>query len=100
MRFLLKNSNGEHSISYTMLVSTFLVLTLWLLLSITSSIFGIEIREFPFEGATLWFGSVSALYFGRRYTERTTKSVLDETTKKEEKEKEPKSMNGSNGSGH
>lgn len=65
--YLLKDSNGVKSVSYTMMVYTFLICTIWLLLSIFETIGGWDVREFSAEAASLWFGPIAALYFGRKW---------------------------------
>lgn len=65
--YLLKDSNGKKSASYTMMVYTFAVCTLWLALSIFNKIHHLEIREFDAGGASVWFAPIAALYFGRRW---------------------------------
>lgn len=68
MWYLLKDSGGNKSISYTMVVVTFSICTLWLFLSTFEQIGGWHIREFSAEEASLWFAPLASLYFGRRWT--------------------------------
>lgn len=65
--YLLKDSSGKKSVSYTMMVTTFIICTVWLLLSIFENIGGWDVREFSAEAASLWFGPICGLYFGRRW---------------------------------
>lgn len=65
--YLLKDSDGKKSVSYTMMVSTFVVLTIWLALSIFNKIHHLEIREFDAGSASVWFAPIAALYFGRKW---------------------------------
>jgi hypothetical protein len=67
--YLLKDSDGKKSVSYTMVLITFFVLTLWLSLSMFNKILNLEIREFDASGASLWFAPIATLYFGRRWTQ-------------------------------
>lgn len=68
MWYLLKDSSGTKSVSYTMVVVTFVICTLWLFLSTFEQIGGWHIREFSAEEASLWFAPLASLYFGRRWT--------------------------------
>ncbi len=69
MKFpLFKQSNGEPSASFTMMMIGFIVCTLWLLLSIVETIAGIPIREFDAATAMAYFTPLAMLYFGRRWT--------------------------------
>lgn len=81
--YLLKNSDGKKSVSYTMMVSTFLVCTLWLTLSIFSKIHHLEIRPFDAGDASVWFAPIAALYFGRKWQGRDdlVKAALDKSKK-------------------
>ena len=66
MWYLLRDSGGKPSVSYTMMLVTFLVCTIWLTLSIFESVAGLHVREFSAETATFWFSPTAALYFGRK----------------------------------
>jgi len=93
--YLLKNSDGKKSVSYTMLVATFAVLTLWLTLSIFAKIHHLEIREFDAGAATVWFAPIASLYFGRRWQiSGDTASLLK---KKEEEVVKNTESNGESG---
>lgn len=52
-----------------MVVVGFIVVTLWLLLSIFSKIGHIEIRPFSGSEAMSYFSPLAALYYGRRWQE-------------------------------
>jgi hypothetical protein len=65
--YLLSDSTGKKSVSYTMMVATFVVCTLWLGLSVFEKIHHLEIREFDAGGASVWFAPFAALYFGRKW---------------------------------
>ena len=84
MRFLLKDTNGKHSASYTMMIATFLVVLLWLLLSIFAKLGHIEIRAFSGAEAMQMLSHLYFLYFGRRYTD--TKNELAAKTETVSKE--------------
>jgi hypothetical protein len=64
---LLKNSSGQKSASFTMMIVGFIVVTLWLLVSIVAKVGHIEIREFSGSEAMAYFSPLAALYFGRRW---------------------------------
>lgn len=65
---LLEQSNGQKSVSFTMMIIGFFVITFWLFLSIVEEIAGIQIREFDGAEAMAYFTPLAALYFGRRWT--------------------------------
>lgn len=63
---LLKNTDGEKSVSFTMMVVAFTVVTLWLLVSVIAKIGHIEIRQFSGTEAMAYLGPILALYWGRK----------------------------------
>jgi len=65
--YLLNDSDGKKSVSYTMLVITFTVLTVWLTLSMFTKVFHVDIREFDPSGASIWFAPIATLYFSRKW---------------------------------
>lgn len=77
---LLKNSDGKSSITFTMMIIGFIVVTLWLLLSIVEKIAGIEIRQFNGTEAMLYLVPLYSLYAGRKQQDLKTLPV----NKKEE----------------
>lgn len=93
--YLLKNSDGKKSVSYTMLVATFAVLTLWLTLSIFAKIHHLEIREFDAGSATVWFAPIASLYFGRRWQANGVEAAS--LKKKEEETVKNTESNGESG---
>lgn len=76
--YLLKDSDGKKSVSYTMLVITFVVCTVWLSLSMFQKVFHLDVREFDASGASMWFAPIAGLYFGRRWTQARLASELEE----------------------
>lgn len=68
----LKNTSGQKSASFTFVVVGFVVVTVWMLLSIFSKIGHIEIREFDGATAMTYLSPLLALYFGRRWNETKT----------------------------
>jgi hypothetical protein len=64
-----KNQKGFTLIE-TLVVVGFIVVTLWLLLSIFSKIGHIEIRPFSGSEAMSYFSPLAALYYGRRWQEK------------------------------
>lgn len=70
--YLLKDSDGKKSVSYTMLVLTFLVCTTWLSLSMFQKVFHLDIREFDAGGASIWFAPIATLYFSRKWQQAQT----------------------------
>lgn len=67
MWYLLRDSNGKKSVSYTMMVVTFVACTLWLNLSMFESVFHLNVREFDASGASMWFAPIATLYFSRKW---------------------------------
>lgn len=68
--YLLRDSDGKKSVSYTMLISTFFILTLWLSVSMFNKIHHLEVRPFDAGDASVWFAPIAALYFGRKWQTR------------------------------
>lgn len=66
---LIKHSGGQESVSFTMLVIGFLTVTMWMLLSIFESLFGLQIREFSGSEAMSYLTPLCLLYFARRWKE-------------------------------
>lgn len=66
---LLKQSDGRPSASFTMMIVAFVVVTLWLLVSIVEEAFGLTIREFSGAEAMSYFTPIATLYFSRRWTD-------------------------------
>ena len=76
---LLKNSSGQKSASFTMMIVGFSVVTLWLLVSIVARIGHLEIRPFSSAEAMSYFSPLALLYFGRRFQDGKTATNLPET---------------------
>lgn len=72
---LFQNAEDKKSISFTMLAVGFGVITLWLFLSIFSTIAGIEIRPFNSAEAMAYFSPLGLLYWGRKWS--SDKAVVD-----------------------
>lgn len=72
---LLKNSDGKSSVTFTMMIIGFIVVTLWLLLSIVEKIAGFEIRPFNGSEAMLFFSPLLAAYLGRKQQDLKTLPV-------------------------
>lgn len=66
MAFLLNNSEGKPSLSYTMVYTAFCVSLLWYLVSIVNVP---HIRAFDVTVATGFLSPLLALYFGRRWSD-------------------------------
>lgn len=80
MWYLLKDSSGKKSISYTMVVVTFTVCTVWMSLSMFQKVFHLDIRAFDATAATIWFAPLAGLYFGRRWQQGQAGSSLTTVT--------------------
>ena len=65
----LKNSSGQKSASFTMMIVAFSVVTLWLLVSIVAKIGHLEIRPFSGSEAMSYLTPILLLYYGRRQSE-------------------------------
>ena len=62
----LKNSDGQPSFSFTMVAISFASVTLWLLLSIVTTLGPLHIRPFSGAEAMAYLSPIFALYYGRR----------------------------------
>lgn len=67
---LLKQSDGRPSVSFSMMLISFAVITLWLTASIVEQAWGLQIREFSAAEAMAYFTPIATLYFSRRWTDR------------------------------
>jgi hypothetical protein len=68
MSLLLKNSDGKPSLSYTMVYTSFVVSLIWFALSV----FKIpHVKDFDVTTVTGFLTPLMALYFGRRWNEKT-----------------------------
>ncbi len=65
----LKNTAGQPSASLTFSFIGFIVVTLWLVVSIVAKIGNLEIRQFDSAQAMGYLLPLLALYFGRRWTD-------------------------------
>lgn len=63
---MLKNTDGQKSASFTMMIIAFAAVTLWLIASIVQKIGHFEIRPFSGTEAMAYLGPILALYWGRR----------------------------------
>ena len=63
----LKNTAGAPSASFTMMIIGFIVVTLWLFVSIVAKIGHLEIIPFSGSEAMNYFSPFALLYFGRRW---------------------------------
>lgn len=77
---LLKQSDGKKSASFTMMVIAFVVITLWLFISIIEEAWGLTFRAFSSTDAMAYFSPLLALYFGRRWTEKDNGNNHEQTT--------------------
>ena len=77
MAFLLKNSEGNPSLSYTMVYTTFFVSLLWYLVSIINVP---HIRAFDVTVASGFLSPLLALYFGRKWTDSKNNTTTPATS--------------------
>lgn len=82
--YLLRDSNGKKSLSYTMVVWAFFAVLSWMVVSIAEEPLGIKIREFSGSESALFLSPIYALYFGRKHT----KTKAGENTEEESTETE------------
>lgn len=78
MNLWMKDTSGKPSASLTLAFIGFVVVTLWLVVSIIAKIGHLEIRAFDGTQASMYLVPLLALYFGRRYTDG--KTTLDSLT--------------------
>lgn len=64
----IKNSQGEPSASLTMALIAFIMVTLWLLVWLIATPFGVPVPVFEAATAMAYLSPILALYFGRRWT--------------------------------
>ncbi len=76
----LKNTAGQPSASLTFAFIGFIVVTLWLVVSIIAKVGNFEIRQFDSGSAMGYLLPLLALYFGRRWTDGKG-GTLDTTPK-------------------
>lgn len=63
---MLKNTDGQKSASFTMMIVAFVIVSLWLVISIVAKIGSVEIRPFSGSEAMAYLTPMLALYWGRR----------------------------------
>ena len=69
--YLLKDTDGKKSISFTMVFAGFGAVTLWLVVSIAEELLGIKIREFSGTEALAYLAPIFSIYFGRKQQKNT-----------------------------
>jgi len=70
--YLLKDTDGKKSISFTMVFAGFGAVTLWLVVSIAEELLGIKIREFSGTEALAYLAPIFSIYFGRKQQKNAT----------------------------
>lgn len=68
MRIFIKNSEGQPSVSLTMVVVSFGIVTLWLVAWLIGVTLGHPVPEFDATAAMAYLTPQLGLYFGRKYT--------------------------------
>lgn len=68
--FFLKNAKGEPSVSLTMVFWAFIFTSILYILNAFEAIGPIKLRPFDVAATGVYFSSVCALYFGRKFTDR------------------------------
>lgn len=76
---LFKGSDGKESVSFTMMLIGFAVVTLWLLISIVEKVAGLEIREFNSSEAMAYFTPLCLLYFSRKWSDASLSKTIKVT---------------------
>ncbi len=69
MNLWIKDTTGKPSSSLTFATCGFIIVAVWLVLSIFAKIGKIDIRPFSGSDAMLFLTPILALYFSRRYTD-------------------------------
>lgn len=77
-KLYLKNKEGDHSVSLTMVVISFTVVTLWLCLWVTLTAFDLTVPAFDATSAMAYLTPILMLYFGRKNTDAKAKKGQDE----------------------
>lgn len=67
--FWIRGSNGEKSVTLTFASAAFLITSGAYLSSIFQSIGPVTFKQFDVAACSSYFGTIMALYFGRRWTE-------------------------------
>jgi hypothetical protein len=80
MSLWIKDTSGKPSSSLTFATSGFIIVAVWLVLSIFAKIGKIDIRPFSGSDAMLFLTPILALYFSRRYTDTKLNNAKDQTT--------------------
>jgi hypothetical protein len=70
MNLFLKNDDNKPSVSLTMVVISFNVVTLWLIVWVVGTAFGLPIPPFDAMAAMGYLTPLLTLYFGRRFTSK------------------------------
>jgi len=70
MRIFIKNSKGEQSVSLTMVVVSFILVSILYVLSAFDSIGNVKLRTFDSTATSIYFVTVCGLYFGRKQTDK------------------------------
>lgn len=81
--YLLKDSNGKKSLSYTMVVWAFFAVLCWMIISIAEQPLGVKIREFSGSESAMFLTPIYALYFGRKKTKAENSSSTENNTVEE-----------------
>jgi hypothetical protein len=73
---LLKGSDGQESVSFTMLIISFAVITLWLIVSVIEGVGNVVIRPFDASTAMAYFTPMAMLYFSRKTWTQNAAAVV------------------------
>lgn len=76
----LKNAEGKQSASFTMMLVSFIVVTLWVTLSMFEQLGPLKIRPFAGADAALYLTPIMGLYWGRKAQEQGITAALADTT--------------------
>jgi len=80
MRIFLKNNRGEQSVSLTMVVVSFILVSVLYVLSAFVSIGNVKLRTFDSTATSIYFVTVCGLYFGRKQTDKKHDSDAHSST--------------------
>lgn len=73
----IKNTQGKSSASLTMALIAFIAVTLWLLVWLIATPFGVPVPIFEAGTAMAYLSPILALYFGRRWTSDNGRVVAE-----------------------
>lgn len=74
----LLNDEGKKSLSFSMVVYSFFLISLWLFCYVVLSMFGVSIPAFDATAAMAYFSPIAALYGFRKHEKRKSAPIKTE----------------------